>query len=338
MSDNAPAHASSNRPRVLYLSHAPEDIYDVVRRMAGEDIDLVLLPDNDEATRCAALTDCDAVVVASYRLTAEHLAAAKKLQLVHHQGVGWHDTTDWKTIRDRDIKLAITLSGSTISVAEHTLMLMLAACRHLAHADAELRKGKWLVNELRTRSREIMGRTIGIVGMGRIGLQVAERLAPFGIKGLYCDPNVTLDAATEQRLNMEKTDFDTLIADSDIVTLHLPLMASTHNIISADVLSRLQPGSIFINAARGGLVDEAALDNALREGHLLSAALDVFEGEPPAKDNPLLSNPACILSPHIAAGTRDALEQKLAAVFANIKGFFDGQPLENEVDLHKHQD
>ena len=107
MSDNAPAHASSNRPRVLYLSHAPDDIYDVVRRMAGEDIDLVLLHDNDEASRCAAIADCDAVVVASYRLTAEHLAAAKKLQLVHHQGVGWHDTTDWKTIRNRDINLAI---------------------------------------------------------------------------------------------------------------------------------------------------------------------------------------------------------------------------------------
>ena len=97
---------------------------------------------------------------------------------------------------------------------------------------------------------------------------------------------MTLDAATEQRLGMEKTDFDTLIACSDIVTLHLPMMASTRNIISADVISRMQPGSIFINAARGGLVDELALDKALREGHLLSAALDVFEGEPPAEDNP----------------------------------------------------
>ena len=116
------------------------------------------------------------------------------------------------------------------------------------------------------------------------------------------------------------------------------MMASTRNIISADVISRMQPGSIFINAARGGLVDEVALDKALRERHLLSAALDVFEGEPPAEDNPLLTNPACILTPHIAAGTKDALEQKLGAVFTNIKGFFDGQPLENEVDLHSHQD
>ncbi|MGB1395880.1 MAG: 3-phosphoglycerate dehydrogenase, partial [Candidatus Puniceispirillaceae bacterium] len=109
---NKPAKTKpTNRPRVLYLSHAPDDIYDVVRSMAGEDIDLVLLPDNDEANRCAAIAECDAVIVASYRLTAQHLAAAKKLQLVHHQGVGWHDTTDWQGIRDRDIKLAITLSG-----------------------------------------------------------------------------------------------------------------------------------------------------------------------------------------------------------------------------------
>ena len=164
MSDNAPAHASSNRPRVLYLSHAPEDIYDVVRRMAGENIDLVLCPIMMRA-RCAALADCDAVVVASYRLTAEHLAAAKKLQLVHHQGVGWHDTTDWKIIRDRDIKLAITLSGSTISVAEHTLMLMLAACG-IWHMPMQNCEREMAGNALRTRSREIMGRTIGIVRDG----------------------------------------------------------------------------------------------------------------------------------------------------------------------------
>ena len=230
---NKPAKTKpTNRPRVLYLSHAPEDIYDVVRSMAGDDIDLVLLPDNDEANRCAAIAECDAVIVASYRLTAQHLDAAKKLQLVHHQGVGWHDTTDWQGIRDRDIKLAITLSGSTISVAEHTLMLMLAACKHLCYADAKLRQGEWLVNALRTRSAEIMGRTVGIIGMGRIGRQVAERLLPFGVKGLYCDPNVELDSATEQRLNMQKTDFETLISRSDIVTLHLPLMASTHNTVS----------------------------------------------------------------------------------------------------------
>ena len=186
---------SNYRPRVLYLSHAPEDFYDVIRRMAGAKVDLVLMDSNDDAARCEAIADCDAVIVASYKLTDTHLAAAKKLKLVHHQGVGWHDTTDWHTIRDRDIKLAITLSGSTISVAEHTLMLMLAACRHLSHSDAELRKGKWLVNALRTRSREIMGRTVGIIGMGRIGRQVAERLVPFGTAGLYSDPHVTLNGA-----------------------------------------------------------------------------------------------------------------------------------------------
>ena len=111
-----------------------------------------------------------------------------------------------------------------------------------------------------------------------------------------------------------------------------------HNIISKDILDKMKSGSILINAARGGLVDELALDAALRCGHLQSAGLDVFEGEPPSNDNPLLSNPACILTPHIAAGTRDALEQKLAAVFANIKRFFDGEPLENEIDLHQHED
>ena len=116
-------------------------------------------------------------------------------------------------------------------------------------------------------------------------------------------------------INSLEIHFECPFSTSDIVTLHLPLMASTHNIISKDIIDRMKPGSVLINAARGGLVDEGALDLALRRGHLQSAGLDVFEGEPPSDDNPLLANPACILTPHIAAGTRDALEQKLAAVF-----------------------
>jgi len=328
---------SVNKPRILYLSHAPEDIYDLLRRTAGDDFELLLMNSNDEAERLKKISACDAVIVASYRLSAAHLQAAGNLQLVHHQGVGWHDTTDWQVIKHKELRLAITLAGSTVSVAEHTVMLMLAACRHLAYADAQLRQGQWLVNQLRTRSRELKGRTVGIVGMGRIGRLVAERLIPFGCAGLYVDPNVTLNETEARQLNMQKVSFDELIDRSEIVTLHLPLMDSTKNIISAEVIHRMQKGAIFINAARGGLVDEAALDAALRSGHLQSAALDVFEGEPPRPGNPLLSNPACILTPHIAAGTRDALEQKLAAVFDNMRRFFTDGTLENEVDLSAHE-
>ena len=143
---------------------------------------------------------------------------------------------------------------------------------------------------------------------------------------------------SHSKFQVSKVSFDELVTQNDVLSLHLPLMASTKNIISAEVIGKMKQGAIFINAARGGLVDEIALDKALRDGHLTSAGLDVFEYEPVNADNPLLTNQKAILSPHIAAGTKDATEQKIAAVIANLKQYFDSDLLDNEIDLQAHQD
>lgn len=318
-------------PRVLYLSHAGEDVYALVRDAAGDRFEVVTLDHDDDAERCARIADCEAVICAATKLRKIHLDAAKSLRVIHHQGVGWQDTTDWREIRRRGLPMALTPEGTTIGVAEHTILLMLAAAKHISFADRELRAGRWHVNALRAVSRELYGKTIGYVGMGRIGQAVAERLRAFGCSGLYADPAVGLPVAREEALALRRAPLDEVLERADVVTIHIPLTDETRNLISRRAIARMKPDAILVNTARGGIVDEAALAEALGAGRLLAAGLDVFEDEPPRPDNRLLGLPNVVLTPHVSAGTRDAMRQKLAAIFANLARFFDGNELRNRV-------
>ena len=317
--------------KVLYLSHAGADVYALIRAAAGPRFDVVTLEGDDDDERCRRIADCEAVICAATRLTKRHLDAGGKLRVVHHQGVGWQDTTDWQEIRRRGLPMALTPQGTTIGVAEHTVLLMLAAAKRLTFADAELRQGRWHVNALRGVSRELYGKTIGYIGMGRIGQAVAERLMSFGCAGIYVDPVVCLSKAAESSLGLRAGTFDEVLAAADVLTLHVPLTDETRGIVGHAALSRLKPGAIVVNTARGGLIDEAALADALKSGHVLAAGLDVFEREPPALSSPLLALPNVVISPHISAGTRDAMCQKMTALFANLECFFSTGKLENRV-------
>lgn len=323
----------TERPRILYLSHAADDVYDIIRAAAGDAFDVVTLTRDDEEERCRKLADSDGVICASTRLTKRHLDAGTRLRVIHHQGVGWQDTTDWQEIKRRGLPLAQTPEGTTIGVAEHTVLLMLAAAKRLAYADAELRAGRWHVNALRGVSRELYGKTIGYVGMGRIGQAVAERLRSFGCAGIYADPAVRLPREVEARLGLVPGNLDEVLARADVISLHVPLTPVTRGLIGKVEIARTKPGAIIVNTARGGLIDEAALADALKSGHVLAAGLDVFEREPPASDCPLLSLPNVVLSPHISAGTQDAMRQKMAAIFANLSRFFATGELANRVEL-----
>jgi len=316
---------------VHYLSHAGEDVYALIREAAGDRFEVITLASDSDDERCRRIADCDAVICAATRLTKRHLDAGVRLRVVHHQGVGWQDTTDWAEIKKRGLPLALTPEGTTIGVAEHTILLMLAAAKRLTFVDAELRRGKWHVNALRAVSRELYGKTVGYVGMGRIGQAVAERLAAFGCAGVYTDPAVRLPANVERRLALRAGTLGDVLAAADILTLHVPLTEGTRGIIGAEALRRLKPGAIVVNTSRGGLIDESALVEALESGHVLAAGLDVFEQEPPPAGSPLLALPNVVLSPHIAAGTRDAMRQKMTALFANLERFFATGKLENRV-------
>jgi phosphoglycerate dehydrogenase-like enzyme len=238
-----------------------------------------------------------------------------------------------QALKERNIALALTPAGTTVGVAEHTVLLALAVCKRLTFADSELRQGRWHINSLRPYSFEIFGRTVGYIGMGRIAREAAVRFKAFGTCGIYHDPFVRLSAEEEYGLGVNWVGFDELVARADVITLHVPSGKDTHHLIDEAVLRQMKPQAIIINTSRGTIIDEKALCRALQEGRIGGAGLDVFEEEPFRTDNPLAALPNVVLTPHISAGTRDALKAKMRALFQNVQRFFEGQPMENEVKL-----
>jgi phosphoglycerate dehydrogenase-like enzyme len=311
--------------RVLYLSHATPDVYAIIRAAVPPGFELVTLESDDDDERRRKVADCDVVIVAATPLRKPVIDAAGRLALAHHQGVGWQDTTDHEMLRARGIPLALTPEGTTIGVAEHTVLMILAALKLLPHADRELRQGRFHVNALRPVSRELQGLTVGYVGMGRIAQAVVKRLAGFDVHGVFYDPQV------EAHDGLARASLDSVLEASDVVTLHVPLTPQTRHMIGAQQLARMKRGAYIVNTARGGLIDEWALVEALRSGHLAGAALDVFEREPMPADHPLCGLSNVVLTPHISAGTRDALATKMSSLFANVERFFRGDALQNRV-------
>lgn len=317
---------------VFYLSHATPDVYALIDAAVPAGCELVTLDRDDDDERLAKLATAHVVIVAARRFTRAMIDAAKALQLVHHQGVGFQDTIDLAALAARNVPLALTPAGTTDGVAEHAILLMLAVLKRLPFADRELREGRFHINALRPESRELKGMQIGYVGMGRIAQALASRLAGFATRGLYYDPAAPLSPEREALLGVTAASFDRVLTEADIVTLHVPLTAATRHLIDARGLARMKPGAYLVNTARGGLIDEAALLYALESGHLAGAALDVFEHEPPVTPG-LFARNDVVLTPHIAAGTRDALTTKMKSLFDNIERFRRGEPLADEVDL-----
>ena len=311
--------------RVMYLSHATPEVYSIIRAAVPAEFELVTLDQNSDDERREKIASCEVVIVAATPLRKPMIDAAKQLELVHHQGVGWQDTTDHVELKRREIPLALTPEGTTVGVAEHTVLLILAALKLLPFADSELRQGRFHVNALRPISRELSGRTVGYIGMGRIAQAVAQRLSVFGTRGIFFDP------AVPSVLGLQNKPFDQVLREADIVTLHVPLTSETRHLIGAAEIARMKRGAYLINTARGGLIDEAALEHALESGHLAAAALDAFENEPMPAGHPLLRLKNIVLTPHIAAGTRDALQTKMHALFSNVQRFYRGEPMQNRV-------
>jgi D-3-phosphoglycerate dehydrogenase / 2-oxoglutarate reductase len=319
--------------RVFYFSHAPENVYEIIREEVPPGFELISLTEDSDDERKEKLADCEVVIVAARPMTREFVAAAPALKLLHHQGVGYQDTVDVAALRERKIELALTPTGTSIGVAEHALLLTLAVCKRLPYADSELRQGRWHINSLRPYSVELYGRTVGYVGMGRIGLETAARFKAFGTAGIYYDPYAALTPQQENRLGLSRVEFNELLAAADIITLHVPSGEDTYHMIDDAAIRQMKPSAIVINTSRGTVIDEASLCKALQENRIAGAGLDVFEEEPFRPDNPLAAMPNVVLTPHISAGTRDALKTKMRALFQNVQRFFNGEQLENQVIL-----
>ena len=318
-------------PTVFYNSHATRDVYDIIRAAVPGGFELLTLDADSDEERKAKLAATDVAIVASHPLRKHLIDAATHLRLVQHQGVGWQDTVDAPALFARGIRLAMTPQGTTVGVAEHTILLMLAACKLLPHADRELREGRFHINALRPHSRELAGRTIGYLGFGRIGQAVAERLRAFGCTAIYHDPALPPDAARDATLAARAVSVEVLLREGDVLSLHVPLTRETRGLIGREALALMKPDAILVNTARGGIVDEDALAEALADGRLAAAGLDVFAQEPPDPAHRLFALRNVVVSPHISAGTRDALTTKMRAAFANIERFYRGEPLAHEV-------
>lgn len=324
---------TENIRRILYLSHAPEAVYAMWRARLPEGCELITLSTNDDAERLEKLPLADVVIVAPAVLRPEWVARAPRLKLVQHQGVGWQGETPIPQLRERGIRLAINPSGTAEVVSEHALALMFACLRHIPRTDAAMRRGDWLGTALRPVSRNLRGRTVGIVGMGRIGSAVAALLQPFRVRGLYVDPYQKLPEGLELALNFRRVEMEELLRESEVVTLHLPATAETHHLFDDAAFQAMRRDAVLVNCARGAVVDEAALARALSGGLIRAAGVDVFEPEPPRPDNPLLGLENVVLTPHVAAGTLDAMQAKVDGAMANIARFVRGEALQDEIDL-----
>ncbi|MBH68650.1 MAG: 3-phosphoglycerate dehydrogenase [Rhodospirillaceae bacterium] len=321
------------RRKVLYLVKAGEEFYELIRSVMPLDrYELLTLEDGTEKERHSLLSEVEMVIVGGIRMSEEDVEAAKKLRLVLHQGVGYHDTVATGLLMERQIRLALTPQGTSEGVAEHTIMMMLAVGRRLTFCDSELRKGIWHSNTFRSSARQLMGSTVGIIGLGRIGRQVAQRLIGFNTKTLYTDL-LEIPREIERELHVTRTTLDGLLSESDFVTLHVPLTKLTHHLIDAAALAKMKPEVTLINCARGPVVSEKALLRALIAGQIGGVGLDVFETEPPVAPSPFAEFPNVVLTPHHAPGTRDTMIVKFREIFLNADRFFSGERMENEVSL-----
>jgi D-3-phosphoglycerate dehydrogenase len=249
-----------------------------------------------ELTR--ALRGVDAIVTGTDELTADVIAGADTLRVIAKHGVGL-DSIDLDAARAKGIVVVSTPDAVTDSVADLTLALLLALARKLPRADADVRGGGWT----RLTGIELRGRVLGLVGIGRIGRGVAARAACVGMELLACDPY-----ADPAAVDIELVPLDRLLETADVVSLHAGLPAGSPPLIGRRELALMRPTALLVNTARGALVDEAALAEALRAGRLGGAALDVFASEPP-RDSPLVTLENVVLSPHLGAQTRDALRR-----------------------------
>ncbi len=264
------------------------------------------LPRTDLLAALAEDGGWDALVVRSQtRVDAELLAAAApRLSVVGVASVGT-DRIDIPAATRAGVMVVNAPTGNTIAAAEHTMALMLALLRKIPSADASVRRGEW--ERAAYLGAELRHRTLGIIGLGKIGKAVARRAAAFEMRVIAYDPLLTADQATEHSARL--VGLPELLTRADVITVHVPLVAETRGLIGVGQIEAMKPGAVLLNVARGGLIDEAALAAALRSGHLGGAAVDVFSAEPMTADNPLRDAPNTILTPHLGASTSEAQDR-----------------------------
>lgn len=283
---------------------------------------------SDAELREAARDAVGWIVRSGTTITKELMESAPALRVIGRAGVGV-DNIDLEVATRRGVVVINAPEGNTISTAEHACALILALARRIPAAHASMGEGAW--DRKRFVGRELYGKTLGVVGVGKVGRAVAERMSVFGMRVIGSDPVVSPEVAEES--GVELVTFDQLLAESDVITLHAPLTGATRGLIGADALSRTRDGLLLVNCARGGLIDEVALLEALESGRIAGVAMDVYEQEPPPPAIAALArHPHAICTPHIAASTSEAQEKVAVQVTEQVLRGLRGEAVSTTVN------
>lgn len=294
----------------------------------GDQVEVRWVDGPDREKLLAAVPEADALLVRSATtVDAEVLAAATKLKIVARAGVGL-DNVDVNAATERGVLVVNAPTSNIHSAAEHAIALLLAAARQIPAADASLHAHEWKRSSF--SGTEIFGHTVGVVGLGRIGQLVAQRLAAFGAHVVAYDPYVA--PARAAQLGIELLTLDELLGRADFISVHLPKTPETAGLIGKEALAKTKPGVIIVNAARGGLVDEAALAEAITSGHVRGAGIDVFASEP-CTDSPLFDLPQVVVTPHLGASTEEAQDRAGTDVAASVKLALAGEFVPDAVNV-----
>lgn len=305
--------------------HEPA-VRDALFSMLPEDFSMEVATVDTLEERIRIAKDADFILAGWTPVEKQVLESASRLKLIQKMGIGY-DKIDLVKAGEMGIPVAITAGSNAIPVAELALLLMLAVYRKLPYVDKNLRQGKWLKNRMRAETRFITGKTVGVIGLGHIAKRLCKLLAGFSVKILYHDI-IRPTAEEELALGVEYCEsIEKLVSISDIVSLHIPLTNTTRNLINENTLCAFKKGAILINTSRGEVVSESALYDALVNGPLAGAGLDVFAIEPPSIDNPLLKLDNIVVTSHIGGAVMDNLAIVAKHSFGNMLRVIHGEPL-----------
>ncbi|MEZ4216562.1 MAG: phosphoglycerate dehydrogenase [Myxococcota bacterium] len=298
--------------KVLVTDPLAQQGLDVLRASSG--LEVVVAEPSDVLT---AIADAEGLVVRSgTKVTKQVIAAAPQLRVIGRAGIGV-DNVDVPAATERGIVVVNTPEGNNITTAEHAIALLVSLARHIPQATASMKAGKW--EKKRFEGMELYNRTLGVLGIGNIGRIVAQRAKGLGMKVVAFDPFVSAEAAA--RFDIELVDLGELLSRADAITVHVPKTKDTTNLLGRAAFAKCRPGVLVINAARGGIVDEAALLEALESGQVGGAALDVFVEEPPPAGHPLVAHPRVICTPHLGASTEQAQVNVSIAVAEQVRDY-----------------
>lgn len=321
--------------KVASFDFATEDIYKVIQEELPENFQLIPLKTGSLDEKIKNGKEADFFIAATGAIPTEVILEAKKLKMIQQQGVGY-DKTDVELATKLGIEVCITPEGTSIGVSEHVVLLILAVYKNIILVSNKMHEGKFPMWDYRTRAFEIFGKTVGLLGFGRISREVAKRLQGFEAKIVFYDEFIKMSETEQKALNVKQVEsLDELLALSDIVSAHVPSNEQTRGSINKEFFLKMKRNAIFINTARGDLVNEQDFIWAIKNKVIAGAGIDVFEKEPLPPNNPYIELENVTVTPHIAAGTIDALRTKIKHVSANILRYLNGEETLHSINKHK---